>query len=206
MSSSILSHFLLKTSTQPPPNISSQLPLTFVNSSIIMNSFVVVFAAIILAVNGGSLREGRHGWGVPASPTVLEIGLSANTAAAGSGGAAASIGAAEASQDVIAVATGAGGEAGWPAQPAIIGIAAYADAVLGQEMGITQVASVDLSQPGPTTSTLNLATVDNFGYGDEGLSAYLEGVTTYLGSSASDSASGSGLISASANTVNTQSG
>ncbi|CAL8128277.1 unnamed protein product [Orchesella dallaii] len=163
-----------------------------------MNSFVVVFAAIILAVNGGSLRAGRQGWAspaVPASPTVLEIGLTANAAAIGSGNA-------DASQDVVALATGGG----WGGQPAIIGIGAYNDAVLGQDLSLLQIASADLSQPGPTTSTLNLATVDNYAYGDEGLSAYLEGVTTYLGSSAADNASGAGLISASATTLNTQSG
>jgi len=44
-------------------NINSFPSLHFFKTNITMNSYAFVFAALVIAVQGGSLRVGRQGWG-----------------------------------------------------------------------------------------------------------------------------------------------
>ncbi|CAL8112237.1 unnamed protein product [Orchesella dallaii] len=191
MPSTSLNHFQPNTTTT---SLLLSIFLTLSNQpTITMNSFAVVFAALIITVSGSSLRAGRQGWSAPLPPVAIDVELAAAGAAAGAG-------AADSSIDVYAVAVGG------PDVPAEVNLAVDSIAAVQQEVNILEAVNIDLAN-GPTSTSVNDVNAGNLAAASESVSAFVIGQeSAYLAEAGADSAGGVGQVSVSASSTNTQIG
>ncbi|CAL8128271.1 unnamed protein product [Orchesella dallaii] len=150
-----------------------------------MNTYAVVFAAFIIAVQGGSIRVARQvdgGWGAPLpEPVLIDIELDAEAAAIGGG-------VAEASQDTFASAIGT------EDHPAEIALATVVEAELDQVANADQVAIADLLNL--SSIGINQVVAGNIASATDNLFAnVLGGQSAVLANSGSGNVAGAGASS-----------